>query len=111
MSKRQKEWARRAYDRLMDELGGDCAHCGDDGSESRLEFDCIVPQGDRHHRMEWSTRVSFYRAQARAGNLQVLCARCNNEKSHRDRRQLQSREFSDVIRYATRGAPRVDEPF
>jgi hypothetical protein len=55
-------------------LGGACSACG---STSSLEFDCRIPCGDRHHRMTAPARMSFYRAQMRAGNVQLLCKVCN----------------------------------
>jgi len=58
-------------------LGGKCAVCG---TTSCLTFDCIVPKGDAHHRMGSLARVGFYRAQMRAGNLQLLCFACNVAK-------------------------------
>lgn len=78
MAKRQREWARRKRTELLAQLGGRCARCG---TTDNLEFDCIIPQGDAHHKKEWSARMSFYRAQAKAGNIQVLCSGCNNLKS------------------------------
>lgn len=77
MGARQKEWARRKRAALIEILGGACARCK---CEHSLQLDCIIPQGDRHHRMEFSARVSFYWRQFRAGNLQVLCDRCNSLK-------------------------------
>lgn len=84
MGKAQKKWARGARDRLRVELGGVCVDCG---TVEDLEFDVIIPlehdseDGSRHHRvMEFSQRISFYRAQARAGNLALRCARCNGKK-------------------------------
>jgi 5-methylcytosine-specific restriction endonuclease McrA len=58
-------------------LGGACSACG---STTSLEFDCRTPCGDRHHRMTAPARVSFYRAQMRAGNVQLLCKVCNSLK-------------------------------
>jgi len=51
------------------------------GATESLEFDCIEPRGDRHHRMDSSARMSFYHQQHRLGNLQVLCSHHNNLKS------------------------------
>ncbi len=58
-------------------LGNVCAHCGTD---QNLEFDCLSPRGDRHHRGDASQRMCFYRRQFREGNLQVLCNVCNGRK-------------------------------
>jgi len=82
MAKRHKEWARRARAKLRVVLGDKCARCP---ATEKLEFDCITPCGDRHHRMDTSARMSFYHAQHRAGNLQLLCEKCNNSKSHQEK--------------------------
>ncbi len=78
MSKRQKIWARAARARLIAALGGRCAACGLD---TCLEFDCRSPKGDKHHRMDTSSRMSFYNEQHKTGNLQLLCERCHNRKT------------------------------
>jgi len=78
MALRQRKWARVASRTLKKNLGGVCALCG---HYARLTFDVILPcDGGRHHRMEFSWRVSFYRQQAKLGNLQVLCVHCNARK-------------------------------
>ena len=59
-------------------MGGKCTQCG---STEELTFDCINPQGSDHHSaMDWSWRMSFYRAQFKQGNLQLLCHMCNSTK-------------------------------
>lgn len=77
MARAQKDWARRKRQELMALLGNVCAHCG---ATCNLEFDCVRPQGDRHHRGDASQRMCFYRRQFRRGNLQVLCGDCNARK-------------------------------
>ncbi len=77
MARAQKEWARQKRRELMELLGNVCAHCG---TGENLEFDCIRPRGDKHHRGEASQRMCFYRRQFREGNLQVLCSECNVRK-------------------------------
>lgn len=77
MSARQRNWAARTWAHLIADLGGRCARCG---KKRDLELDCIRPQGHKHHRIEWSWRISFYRSQYAAGNLQVLCKHCNAKK-------------------------------
>lgn len=81
MAKRQKEWARTARRHLLTQLGGKCSTCG---ATDNLEFDCVRPMGDRHHRGSTDERMSFYNRMARANNLQVLCARCNSLKGDLD---------------------------
>lgn len=77
MGQRQKQWARRRRQHLLLMLGGRCRTCG---TREALTFDLISPGGDQHHRMEASTRCSFYSAEMRRGNLQILCAVCNSIK-------------------------------
>ena len=81
MGLRQREWARRKRNELKQLMGGVCAECG---TRRRLEFDCIEPQGDWHHRAEYSQRMTFYVRQFTSGNLQLLCERHNNIKSLRE---------------------------
>lgn len=81
MAKKEKERARQRRFELMFLLGGVCAKCGTDRN---LEFDCIIPCGDEHHRMDTSHRMSFYYRQHREGNLQILCRKHNNAKSVQD---------------------------
>ena len=64
----------------MQELGGRCCDCG---STEKLEFDCIVPRGHKHHRIEMSHRMSFYNEQHRQKNLAIRCQVCNAIKGDR----------------------------
>ena len=59
-------------------LGSRCAGCG---AETDLTFDCLEPQGHTHHAWSAPQRISFYRKQMRAGNLQLLCSGCNSLKA------------------------------
>jgi len=93
MASRQKEWARRARARLVACFGGECCkangHCN-----GQLEFDCIIPQGDEHHRKDTSARMSFYHKQHRIGNLQLLCSFHHALKSTQDKREYyQGQDF------------------
>jgi 5-methylcytosine-specific restriction endonuclease McrA len=78
MAKRHKRRAKERRIELLMILGYSCAKCG---SEDDLEFDCIVPQGDQHHRYDTSQRMSFYHKQYKLGNLQILCTHCHRKKS------------------------------
>jgi len=77
MGRAEKEWARRKRQEMLTLLGNVCAHCG---TAEDLEFDCIRPMGDRHHKYDTSQRMCFYRRQFRHGNLQLLCGVCNARK-------------------------------
>jgi hypothetical protein len=78
MAKRQKSWARKARVALMELLGNKCVKCD---SVELLEFDCISPCGDEHHKMSTCARMSFYRKQHKLGNIQILCTKCHNKKT------------------------------
>lgn len=80
MSLRQREWAERKTKALRKQLGAKCAWCG---STRKLEFDCIKPKGHRHHKIEWSWRISFYIKEFKNGNLQLLCKHHNAAKGDR----------------------------
>lgn len=86
MGKIQKQWAIRERARLIKELGGKCAKCG---TIENLEFDCIIPQGDKHHRYDTSHRMSFYRQQFAVSNLQILCTKHNSEKADKEYQQVE----------------------
>ena len=82
---RQRDWAHRARAALVAQLGGKCVQCGTSGTKKNpVEIDCRTPKGDRHHRIEQSSRISFYRAQMREENLQLLCKRHHGQKSQKE---------------------------
>jgi 5-methylcytosine-specific restriction endonuclease McrA len=81
MAKRQVRWAKAQMVRIRTILGGRCAECGE---AQRLELDCIIPQGHKHHAAGLISRVCFYRKQMRFGNLQVLCSKCHSKKTAKD---------------------------
>jgi hypothetical protein len=78
MARRHKLWAAATRQRMTMILGGQCACCG---SAEKLTFDCIEPMGHDHHRKNAPERISFYRKQMRAGNVQLLCESCNGLKA------------------------------
>lgn len=92
MGKRQKAWARMTRDTIFTILGRKCTVCG---SVENLEFDVLIPTGDnKHHRiMDWSHRMSFYRAQLAINNLGVKCDKCNGKKQ--DQMELMTQEPPD----------------
>lgn len=106
MAKRQKAWARRARAQLMLELGGVCAECG---AVTNLVFDCIQPTGDRHHRMDTSARMSYYRTERQRGNLQVLCDDCNTHKSAADAIAHQQATATTRVPRPAQGHPDYDD--
>lgn len=89
----QRKWAYAVLSKLRATLGGVCATCGTDAD---LEFDCIEPQGDKHHRWETNRRAVFYRRQHGVGNLQLLCKDCHAVKTRADRITL-DKKFGVVM--------------
>lgn len=89
MSKQEKARGRRRRKELLEALGNKCAWCG---TTEKLEFDCIIPQGDKHHRKDAAARMDFYWQQHRKGNIQILCNLDNREKSVLDAEFLQKLE-------------------
>jgi 5-methylcytosine-specific restriction endonuclease McrA len=83
MGRIQKEWARKQRALLKHLLGNRCADCKKQSED--LEFDCISPCGDDHHKLDTSARMSFYRHQYRLFNLQLLCPSCHAKKTKLDR--------------------------
>lgn len=92
MGQRQKDWARHTRLKLRRLLGMACKVCNSK-YYMKLEFDCIIPQGDTHHRYEWSHRMSFYNQQYRNGNLQLLCQKCHNKKTLKDNERLETTPY------------------
>ena len=78
MARRHRIWAARSRVSMTLALGGCCVMCQ---RRDDLTFDCIVPMGGAHHSGSAPQRISFYRSQLRAGNVQLLCARCNSLKA------------------------------
>ncbi len=106
MAKRQRAWARRAYDRLIIELGGRCAQCG---SVSALTIDHVDGCDFDHNTVEWSHRISIYRREAKEGLLQVLCDKCNCKKGDPRNRPDDDGQL-DLFTYAEPKDPE-SEPF
>lgn len=99
MARRHKLRAKERRRELLALLGGCCRVCG---ATRRLEFDCIIPQGDRHHKFDTSHRMSFYFQQHRLGNIQILCRKHNSLKSYQDR--LYKRAYLLLSNLPTTGA-------
>jgi hypothetical protein len=91
MAKRQRVWAKKARLQLRRELGMKCNQCGS-RDYRKLEFDLINPAAvenpAKHHKMEFSWRISFYRQQSKNGNVQLLCGgsvgSCHNKKTFQE---------------------------
>lgn len=90
MSKKEKARGRRRRKELLEVLGNKCAWCG---TTHNLEFDCIIPQGGKHHRMDAAVRMDFYWRQHHKGNIQILCKKDNHDKSVADADFLQKLEM------------------
>ena len=93
MSKKVKDWARKRLEYLRRTLGGQCFKCG---MTYRLEFDCISPKGDAHHKLSTDQRATFYAREIRSGNVQLLCERCHRKKTSSENKE---RELLDRGRY------------
>lgn len=83
MGKAQKLWARRKLDYFREQLGGCCILCGEDDNDE-LELDCIIPTGDRHHKLSTDQRATFYWRQLLQDNLQLLCKECHQDKTRKE---------------------------
>jgi 5-methylcytosine-specific restriction endonuclease McrA len=89
----QAQYSVRKREAIFEIFGKKCAACGD---TKNLEFDVIVPTKDaksHHSSMSWSGRMAFYCRQLVAGNLQVLCSRCNSSKSRGASRYVEPLAF------------------
>lgn len=87
MGLRQRQWASRKAAQLREQLGSQCVDCG---ATEGLQFDCIRPVDEGHHRkMDPSWRMSFYHRQHRNGNLALRCQSCNASKGQREAVQLE----------------------
>lgn len=116
MGQHQKDWARRKRADWTLALGHQCARCrtyGEDGNW--LTFDCIIPQGDTHHLTNADGRITFYRAQLKALNVQLLCESCNARKGA-DSTDYRRPEDMELARALAASLPepkarRVPDPF
>lgn len=60
--------------RLLAQLGGKCAKCG---KKKHLEFDHPNGRNYQPSKLSRHGRLARYRRDAAAGNLRVLCRKCN----------------------------------
>jgi hypothetical protein len=81
------QWRTAIIGRLQAE-GHWCGHGGP------YNLDCIEPRGSWHHITGSYARVRFYEAEARAGNLQVLCIPCHNAKCRQESLQRKQRAMA-----------------
>lgn len=93
MAKRQRIWAQNERARLVQLLGAKCNACGE---TEELEFDCREPRGRGHHGMSSDQRISFYRAEMRKGNIQLLCRVCNAKKGDMTDREWRAQLNTDL---------------
>lgn len=71
-------WARDRRDELYLLMGGACRRCD---ATRGLQFDHIVSCGWVPSAHSWAQRMIEYGRALRAGNLQLLCARCHARKT------------------------------
>lgn len=74
-------------------LGSKCCDCG---NRYDLEFDCIKPQGDEHHKAGSMKRIQFYELQNERGNLALRCKFCHRVKTNRDNRRAKAIWHYDI---------------
>ncbi len=90
MSKQVKLWATKAKTELIEKLGSECAVCG---TVFDLQFDCIEPCGDAHHKMSQDQRICFYRKQDKIGNVQLLCKAHHLEKTLKEGQEWREKVY------------------
>lgn len=77
MGKRQREWAIKKRQELVDLLGGVCANCG---STEDLEIDHINGRDYKLEEVAFDQRTTRYWREYREGvPLRVLCSDCNKK--------------------------------
>lgn len=107
MSKYHKIWAKKRRRYIKGLLGYRCNLCGihellkEDLLDPKtqkpilLVFDCIIAQGDKHHKGSTDQRMIFYWKQYKANNLQLLCEKCHDKKSSAEHPQKDVSEFEN----------------
>lgn len=108
MSKQDKARGRRRRKELLEALGNKCAWCG---TTENLEFDCKIPQGDKHHRKDAASRMDFYIHQHRLKNVQILCKKHNTEKSIVDAEFIQMLGLMRAAAASQAPPPEEEVPF
>jgi len=90
---RMTEYAIRKRTAIFEVLGYKCAACG---VVKDLEFDVIVPTKEaksHYEKFSFAQRMIFYCRQLSAGNLQVLCSKCNSRKHRGHNRYIEPLMF------------------
>lgn len=107
MAKRNKTWAKKRRRYIKGLLGYHCNLCGiheilkedlEDPKTQKpilLVFDCIIAQGDTHHKGSTDQRVCFYWKQFKNNNLQLLCEKCHTIKSNLEHPQQDVSQFNN----------------
>lgn len=84
VSLRQERWRREARERLLREMGRCCWRCGLEPEDGViLQFDHPFGRNWSLERTSSSWRLSKYRADWRAGRLQLLCTEHHPNHVHR----------------------------
>lgn len=76
VGRRQREWAKKRRLQLIEELGGECAGCGET-DPSKLVIDHWYGRDWDLRKKDPSARVSRYILEARLGLVGLLCFHCN----------------------------------
>ena len=74
MGRRQRDWAIRARQELIDDLGGRCCYCD---TSLDLQINHIYGRNYSLRNLDMSARISIYKEEAKQGLINVACIKCN----------------------------------